>query len=146
MQLLLGIQIDQEWCHIGFIQSDSFCGSSAMPVAEEPYLGFCEKVTQKVRSLLSTPNGPRPVTAIGVVVDGTVHDNTVLESSALPLLVGRPLASDLGRMLGLGDAPIGLIGNVAAALLGSRSNFNNPMRSVESAGALEFAATLPLNR
>ena len=146
MQLLLAIQIGQEWCRIDFIRGDGFSGSSAMPVREELYTDFCEKVAQKVRGLLSTPDGLRPVTAIGVAVDGAVHDNTVLESSALPFLVGKPLVSDLGHKLSLGDIPIGVISNKTAALLGSRSDLHDAMRSVESAGALEFARTLVSNR
>lgn len=142
MQLLLGIQIDQEWCRIGFIQSDGYCGSVGMPVREEPYTSFYERVARKTLSLLSTSDGIRPVTAIGVVVEGTTHQNIILSSSALPFLVGKPLANDLGRELNLSGVPIGVIDNVVAALLGVRSDFNKPMRSVESAGALEFANTL----
>lgn len=149
MELLLGIQIDEEWCKIGFrqgIRPPYFTGTSAMPMEKQSYDSFCQSVSQKVRSLLSIPDGLRPVTAIGVVVHGTVHDNTVLDSLALPFLVGKSFANDLGRELGLGDIPIGVIGNVAAALLGSHSDFHGPTRSVESAGALEFASSLSKTR
>lgn len=143
MQLLPGIQIGQEWCHIDFIRGDGLTGSSATPTGER-YLGFCKNIAEEVRSLLSTPDGLRPVTAIGVVVDGAVHDNTVLESSALPFLVGKPLVRALDHELSM-DIPIGVIGNETAALLGSRSDFQRHF-SVEAAGVLEFAGTLVSNR
>lgn len=147
MELLLGIQADAQQCEIGFIQGNGFCGDAPyISTQAESYASFCEKVSRATLRLLSTPDGIRPITAVGVVVDGIVHNNIVLSSSALPFLVGKPLADDLGRVLGQGNFPIGLINNVAAALLGSHSEFHDPMRGVELAGALEFASNLSKTR
>lgn len=142
MELLLGIQVDNKRCQIVFRQSNGFYTEAEISIDEESYPNFCKRVSRRILRLLSTPDGIRPVTAVGVVVDGIVHDNTVLTSSALPFLVGESLANDFGRELGLSDVPIGVIGNVTAALLGSRSDFQNHIRGVELAGALEFASSL----